>query len=201
MPDEKWYPGKATVAPISVPGGNFRGYRSRTGPNAQVSNAYLGQVERGIHEPSLRVLAAVAEALSLPLEDLAAPARPDAETVKPGRDVDAVTAAIRPSRGCPSLRRRHFSRCTPAIWQMAIHSGNPSIETQEERTGRLFVLTRSYRWSCRKSNPLQKIALTCGNADKLATRNDAKIREIPADTRRVLMTSTRRRTTMCRDLP
>ena len=47
----------------------------------------------GIHEPSLRVLAAVAEALSLPLEDLTAQARPDAEPAKPGRDIDAVTAA------------------------------------------------------------------------------------------------------------
>jgi transcriptional regulator with XRE-family HTH domain len=62
---------------------------------SQVSNAYLSQVERGIHEPSLRVLAAVAEALSLPLEDLTAQARPDAEPAKPGREVDAVTAAIR----------------------------------------------------------------------------------------------------------
>ena len=62
---------------------------------SQVSNAYLSQVERGIHEPSLRVLAAVAEALSLPLEDLTAQARPDAEPAKPDRDIDVVTAAIR----------------------------------------------------------------------------------------------------------
>ena len=62
---------------------------------SQVSNAYLSQVERGMHEPSLRVLAAVAEALSLPLEDLTAQARPDAQPAKPRRGVDAVTAAIR----------------------------------------------------------------------------------------------------------
>jgi hypothetical protein len=48
-----------------------------------------------MHEPSLHVLAAMAEALSLPLEDLTALARPDAEPARPGRDVDAVTAAIR----------------------------------------------------------------------------------------------------------
>ena len=96
MPDEKWYPGKATV------GSYIRSQRELSRLSlrelarmSQVSNAYLSQVERGIHEPSLRVLAAVAEALSLPLEDLTAQARPDAETVKPGRDVDAVTAAIR----------------------------------------------------------------------------------------------------------
>jgi transcriptional regulator with XRE-family HTH domain len=35
-----------------------------------VSNAYLSQVERGMHEPSVRVLRAIAEALSLPTEAL-----------------------------------------------------------------------------------------------------------------------------------
>ena len=96
MPDEKWYPGKATI------GSYIRTQRELSRLSlrelarmSQVSNAYLSQVERGIHEPSLRVLAAVAEALSLPLEDLTAQARPDAEPAKPGRDIDAVTAAIR----------------------------------------------------------------------------------------------------------
>ena len=32
---------------------------------AQVSNAYLSQIERGLHEPSLRVIKNVAEALGL----------------------------------------------------------------------------------------------------------------------------------------
>ena len=36
----------------------------------RVSNAYLSQVERGIHEPSLRVLRAVAQALEVPLETM-----------------------------------------------------------------------------------------------------------------------------------
>ena len=130
MPDEKWYPGKATI------GSYIRTQRELSRLSlrelarmSQVSNAYLSQVERGIHEPSLRVLAAVAEALSLPLEDLTAQARPDAETAKPGRDIDAVTAAIRASRGSPSHRRRRSSRFTPAIWLRALPSGNLSIET------------------------------------------------------------------------
>ena len=116
MPDEKWYPGKATI------GSYIRTQRELSRLSlrelarmSQVSNAYLSQVERGIHEPSLRVLAAVAEALSLPLEDLTAQARPDAEAAKPGRDIDAVRLRSGPSRGSPSHRRRHFSRCTPAI--------------------------------------------------------------------------------------
>ena len=94
--DKKWYPGKAMI------GSYIRTQRELSRQSlrelarmSQVSNAYLSQVERGIHEPSLRVLAAVAEALSLPLEDLTAQARPDAEPAKPGRDIDAVTAAIR----------------------------------------------------------------------------------------------------------
>ena len=96
MPDKKWFPGKATI------GSYIRAQRELSRLSlrelarmSQVSNAYLSQVERGMHEPSLRVLAAVAEALSLPLEDLTARARPDAQPAKPGRDVDAVTAAIR----------------------------------------------------------------------------------------------------------
>jgi len=96
MPDEKWHPGKATI------GSYIRTQRELSRLSlrelarmSQISNAYLSQVERGIHEPSLRVLAAVADALSLPLEDLTAQARPAAEPAKPGRGVDAVTAAIR----------------------------------------------------------------------------------------------------------
>ncbi len=35
-----------------------------------VSNAYLSQIERGMHEPSVRVLRAIAEALDLPPDAL-----------------------------------------------------------------------------------------------------------------------------------
>ena len=37
---------------------------------ARVSNPYLSQVERGLHEPSVRVLNAIANALGLPAETL-----------------------------------------------------------------------------------------------------------------------------------
>jgi transcriptional regulator with XRE-family HTH domain len=37
---------------------------------AKVSNAYLSQLERGLHQPSLRILASIAEALSIPSQDL-----------------------------------------------------------------------------------------------------------------------------------
>jgi len=46
----------------------------------QVSNAYLSQLERGLHQPSLRVLQSIAEALNVSAESLMAQAgvaRPD----------------------------------------------------------------------------------------------------------------------------
>jgi len=41
---------------------------------ARVSNPYLSQIERGMHEPSVRVLKAIAAALGLPPETLLAEA-------------------------------------------------------------------------------------------------------------------------------
>jgi transcriptional regulator with XRE-family HTH domain len=40
----------------------------------KVSNAYLSQVERGLHQPSLRVLHAISEALGIPADTLLAQA-------------------------------------------------------------------------------------------------------------------------------
>jgi transcriptional regulator with XRE-family HTH domain len=40
------------------------------GRMTNLSNAYLSQLERGLHEPSLRVLRALADALGIPLEQL-----------------------------------------------------------------------------------------------------------------------------------
>ncbi len=40
----------------------------------KVSNAYLSQVERGLHQPSLRVLQAIAKALDIPPDTLLAEA-------------------------------------------------------------------------------------------------------------------------------
>ncbi|MET0740030.1 MAG: helix-turn-helix transcriptional regulator [Candidatus Nanopelagicales bacterium] len=37
---------------------------------SKVSNAYLSQVERGLHAPSVRVLQAIADTLSIPTEEL-----------------------------------------------------------------------------------------------------------------------------------
>ena len=40
----------------------------------KVSNAYLSQIERGLHQPSLRVLQSIAEALKIPADTLLAQA-------------------------------------------------------------------------------------------------------------------------------
>ena len=42
-----------------------------------VSNAYLSQIERGLHQPSVRVLRSLAEALNVSAETLLAAGRPD----------------------------------------------------------------------------------------------------------------------------
>ena len=36
----------------------------------QISNAYLSQLERGLHDPSLRVLVSIAQALNVSVEEL-----------------------------------------------------------------------------------------------------------------------------------
>jgi transcriptional regulator with XRE-family HTH domain len=62
----------------------------------KVSNAYLSQVERGLHQPSLRVLRAIAEALNIPADTLLAQAgvgRDDGGGASAGRG--GTEAAIR----------------------------------------------------------------------------------------------------------
>lgn len=59
-----------------------------------VSNAYLSQLERGLHEPSLGVLTAIASALGVPLESLLARAgmleRSDGDGEPHGRETEAA---------------------------------------------------------------------------------------------------------------
>src|SRR3954454_25167584 len=57
---------------------------------ARVSNPYLSQIERGLHEPSLRVLTSLAQALGIPPQQLLAYAgvQPDA----PGTPSDVESA-------------------------------------------------------------------------------------------------------------
>jgi transcriptional regulator with XRE-family HTH domain len=63
----------------------------------RISNAYLSQVERGLHQPSLTVLRAIAEALGLTTDQLLAKAgwtRAVADDVSPGEQAN-TEASIR----------------------------------------------------------------------------------------------------------
>jgi len=59
-----------------------------------VSNAYLSQVERGLHEPSLSVLRAVARALGVPVDALLAQAGVLDEGARADHAVGDTEAAI-----------------------------------------------------------------------------------------------------------
>ena len=62
-----------------------------------VSNAYLSQIERGMHEPSVRVLRSIAEALNIPADSLLRDAGLLAEDEEPSEPASAE-AAIRADR-------------------------------------------------------------------------------------------------------
>ena len=62
-----------------------------------VSNPYLSQIERGLHEPSMRVLKAISDALNVSIETLLARAgltsdRPDAAASAPVDTAGAILA-------------------------------------------------------------------------------------------------------------
>jgi transcriptional regulator with XRE-family HTH domain len=69
----------AAKARLEALGALFRAQRMAAGlslrdlaQRATVSNAYLSQIERGLHEPSISVLGAIAHALDVSLESLLA---------------------------------------------------------------------------------------------------------------------------------
>ena len=71
---------------------SLRGMASLT----KVSNAYLSQIERGLHQPSLRVLQAIAEALNIPADTLLAEAGVGSGATDPSaRSGSGTEAAIR----------------------------------------------------------------------------------------------------------
>ncbi len=71
----------------------------------EVSNPYLSQVERGLHEPSVRVLRSIADALNVSAETLLE----QAGLITPSDDKDAddaTEAAIRADRRLSEAQRR-----------------------------------------------------------------------------------------------
>jgi transcriptional regulator with XRE-family HTH domain len=70
----------------------------------EVSNPYLSQVERGLHEPSVRVLRSIADALNVSAETLFEQAGLISATEK--LDDEATEAAIRGDRRLTESQRR-----------------------------------------------------------------------------------------------
>ena len=70
----------------------------------EVSNPYLSQVERGLHEPSVRVLRSIANALNVSAETLLEQAGLFSDTEK--LDDDATEGAIRADRRLNESQRR-----------------------------------------------------------------------------------------------
>jgi transcriptional regulator with XRE-family HTH domain len=73
----------------------------------EVSNPYLSQIERGLHEPSMRVLRSIAEALNVSAETLLK----QAGLVNEGADADhhvgeTTEAAIRSDRRLSEAQKR-----------------------------------------------------------------------------------------------
>jgi len=69
-----------------------------------VSNAYLSQLERGLHQPSVRVLGSIAEALNISAETLLEQAGLSGETTAP--DLDATEAVLRSDKRLNEAQKR-----------------------------------------------------------------------------------------------
>ena len=96
--------GSAKVA-VEVLGALLRAQRVARGlslrelsARTKVSNAYLSELERGLHEPSLSVLRAIASALGTPLGPMLATAGVLGDSVEQGREAglaDTEAAIVR----------------------------------------------------------------------------------------------------------
>jgi len=89
----------------------------------KVSNAYLSQIERGLHQPSLRVLQAIAEALDIPADALLA----QAGVMSPASDTPAgsrsgTEAAIRSDPDLTTEEREALLR----IYRSFVDGRSPS---------------------------------------------------------------------------
>ncbi len=65
---------------------------------SDLSNAYLSQLERGMHEPSIRVVKSLAAAFDLPAEVLLERAGLFEEDANDGQQPDRIETAIRTDR-------------------------------------------------------------------------------------------------------
>ena len=82
----------------------------------KVSNAYLSQVERGLHQPSVRVLGAIAQALGVPADQLLAAAGFGGRTApaQPGSPAEPDARAARDTPAGPGEPQAGAEREQPA---------------------------------------------------------------------------------------
>ena len=87
-----------------------------------LSNPYLSQVERGLHQPSVRVLKAISDALNVSAETLMTQAGLIEAVAAPPRPARPIPASRRPrtpsapTRACRTSRRPPSSPSTAACW-------------------------------------------------------------------------------------
>jgi transcriptional regulator with XRE-family HTH domain len=88
----------------------------------KVSNAYLSQIERGLHQPSLRVLQAIAEALDIPADALLAQAGVTSPSDQPTGSRTGTEAAIRSDPDLTTEEREALLR----IYRSFVDGRSPS---------------------------------------------------------------------------
>jgi len=90
---------------------------------ADISNAYLSQIERGLHVPSLRVLRALADALGMPVEDLVHLDR--AEQKQEARDPSATSEVEIAIKRDPRLTEAH-KQALLVVYRSCVEPGGAS---------------------------------------------------------------------------
>jgi len=90
-----------------------------------LSNAYISQLERGLHEPSLRVLRALADALGIPLETLLAHTWLRDTSASTAADAPATEAAIRTDPALTEAQREALL----AVYRSYVARGHRSAES------------------------------------------------------------------------
>ena len=94
-----------------------------------ISNAYLSQVERGLHAPSVRVLHAVSDALGIPLEDLIArtsPSRADAPATGTDAGPSEVERAIRQERRLTTAQKEALISVLQGFLEQSYETDHPA---------------------------------------------------------------------------
>lgn len=94
----------------------------------RVSNPYLSQIERGLHQPSVTVITSLARALNLSVEDLLAQAAGVDDDAPPGGT--STETAIRSD---PRLTVRQKGALL-AVYESMVHDGTAQDGTAPDRT-------------------------------------------------------------------